>query len=327
MRSPDRPLHLAFLGCGAIAPRHRRTIAKVAPRVRCSFASRDPARAAAYARRWDGTAHWGSYEAALADSSVDAVIVTTPTASHLELTLAALKAGKDVIVEKPAFLHSSDVAVAETVAAECGRTVFVAENYCYKPLAVALRRIVASGELGDIRFVAVQALLRQAPGGWRDDAAVAGGGALFEGGIHWIDFLAHLGLTVESVQGFRPGADTGIERSMLVVLRYAEGAVGTLHYSWETPAVLRGLQLSRITGTRGAVTFESNGLLACVRSPGRTRWLLPGLRDISGFQAMFADFLGALHGGEPGMTLARARRDLELVEAATCSALSTRSHV
>ena len=317
MQSPDRPLHLAFLGCGKIAVQHRRTLASVAPSVRCSFASRDDTRAAEYARRYRGTAHWGSYAAAIADRRVDAVVVTTPTAIHLELALDALRAGKDVIVEKPAFLRSADVAIVERVAAGVGRCVFVAENYCYKPLTRVLHGIVASGELGDIRFVAINALSRHTPGGWRDEPVVAGGGALFEGGVHWMDFVAHLGLTVESVEGFRPGSADSLERSMLVVLRFREGAVGTLHHSWEIPSRLRGLQLSRIAATRGSVTFESNGLFVHVHGPGISRWIFPGLRDISGYRAMFTDFLGALGDGKgSGMTLARARRDLELVERA-----------
>ncbi|MES2306600.1 MAG: Gfo/Idh/MocA family oxidoreductase [Gemmatimonadota bacterium] len=317
MRAPDRPLHLAFLGCGRIAAKHRRTLAAVSPLVRCSFASRDASRASEYQRRYAGSTSWGSYAAAIEDPSVDLVMITTPTSSHLELALAALEAGKDVIVEKPAFLRSEDVTTVEWAAATVGRCVFVAENYCYKPLAGALRQLVESGELGEIRFVSVNALTRQEPGGWRNDLSTAGGGALFEGGIHWIDLVAHLGLTVQSVEGFRPGGGDGIERSIVVVLRYLEGAIGTLHHSWETPGRLRGLQLSRIAGTRGSATFESNGLFIQVHTPKRTRWIFPGFADISGYHAMFADFLGAIdRGRDGGMTLARARRDLELVEEA-----------
>ena len=317
MRTHDRSLHLAFLGCGNIAIRHRRTIGRIAPRVECSFASRDRQRAAEYCRRYDGTTCWGSYQDALSDHRVDMVIITTPTASHLELTLAALRAGKDVIVEKPAFLHSTDVVIVEEAAAQAGRCVFVAENYCYKPLARVLRNIVASGALGDIRFVAIHAMSRQTPGGWRNDAAIAGGGALFEGGIHWVDFVAHLGLPVESIEGFRAGPTEAIERSTLAVVRYAGGAIGTLHHSWETPVRLRGLQLSRITGTRGSATFESNGLFVHLYVDGRSRWIIPGLRDISGYRAMFTDFLGVRGKvSETTMTLARARHDLELVESA-----------
>jgi predicted dehydrogenase len=317
MRSPDRPLHLAFLGCGRIAARHRRTIARVAPAVQCSFASRDAGRAADYARRFGGASHWGSYEDALTDPRVDLVMVTTPTSSHLDLTLRALRAGKDVIVEKPAFMLSADVDLVEAEAAAQGRCVFVAENYCYKPLAGVLHQVVTSGDLGEILFVEVNALMHEVNDDWRNVAELAGGGALFEGGVHWMDLVAHLGLTVESVQGFRPGALDRLERSILVVVQYEEGAVGTLHHSWEAPALLRGLQLSRIAGTRGSVTFESNGLFVYVRRPKGSRWIVPGLRDIVGYRAMFEDFFGALRTGNgPSMTLQRARRDLELVEAA-----------
>jgi len=312
----ERPLHLAILGCGAIAGRHARTIRRLDPEVRVGFASRDGVRAALFVRNHGGFEAWGSYAAALADRRVDAVLIATPPVAHLDLTLSALAAGRHVIVEKPAFMRSGDVDMVAAAAAAAGREVLVAENYCYKPLADLLRAIVTSGELGEVLFVDVRALKRVVRDDWRNDAAVAGGGALFEGGVHWIDLVAHLGLTVESVQGFRPGSLEGIERSMLVVLQYDEGAVGILHHSWEVPALLRGIQLSRIAGTRGSVTFESNGVFAFVRGR-RTRFLVPGLRDIGGFRAMFADFFAVLRTGcAPRMTLERARTDLALVEAA-----------
>jgi predicted dehydrogenase len=311
----NRPLHLALLGCGAIAARHSRRLASSGGVV-CSYASRDAARAEAFARRLGGAKAFGSYAAALADPEVDAVLIATPTALHLPLTLEALRAGKDVIVEKPAFLRSADVDPVEAAAAAADRRVLVAENYAYKPLAAVLRSIVESGELGEVRYLTVNALKHQAGGGWRGDAALAGGGALLEGGIHWIDLIAGLGLTPESIQAWRPGELDGIERSMLVVVQYEEGAIGTLHHAWDTPSLFRGLRLSRIYGARGSVTFESNGLFVLVRGR-RNRLIVPGCRDIGGYHAMFADFLACLRDGrEPRMTLARARRDLELVEAA-----------
>jgi predicted dehydrogenase len=134
--------------------------------------------------------------------------------------------------------------------------------------------------------------------------------------VHWIDLLANLGLRIETVHGFRPGDWQGPERSMLLVAEYEEGAVGTLSHSWEVPSPLRGLRISRIYGTRGSVAFESNGLFVRV-SGARPRLLFPGLRDISGYRAMFRDFLTALRSGrEPLMSLARAQRGLELIEAA-----------
>jgi predicted dehydrogenase len=309
------PLHFVFLGCGSIAARHSRTLASFTG-VSFSFASRDGARAADFRRGLGGTGSYGSYAAALEADEVDAVVITTPTAQHLSLTLAALQAGKHVIVEKPAFLRSTDVGVVEAATSASGCRVFVAENYAYKPLAGVLRDVIHSNVIGEVRYLTINALKRARRGGWRDDELLAGGGALFEGGIHWINLMAGMGLTVESVQAYRPGTFDGQERSLLVVAQYEEGAVGTLHHAWDTPSLLHGLRISRIYGTSGSVTFESNGLFVLVHGRS-TRLVIPSLRDIAGYRAMFADFTACLRNGrEPRMTLGLARRDLELVEAA-----------
>ena len=309
-------IELAFLGCGGITRTHSRTLARFRGEVRCHYASRDPARAAAFAAGHPGAIAFGSYAEAIADPRIDAVLVATPPDSHLPLVLEALAGGKHVIVEKPAFLRAADCSRARTAEARSGRRVLVAENYCYKPLARVLREVLASGDLGEVRFVHVDAVKHQRTSGWRADLASAGGGALFEGGVHWIDLLANLGLHVETVHGFRPGDWQGGERSMLLVAEYAEGAVGTLAHSWEIPSPFRGLRLSRIYGTRGSVLFESNGLFVRVTG-ARPRLVLPGLRDIGGYRAMFRDFLATIRTGrEPLMTLARAQCGLELVEAA-----------
>jgi predicted dehydrogenase len=96
-----------------------------------------------------------------------------------------------------------------------------------------------------------------------------------------------------------------------MVFEFEGGAVGTLAHSWETPGRFRGLQLSHIAGTRGSIVFESNGLFIL----GPSGLILPGLTDIGGYHGMLRDFVEALRTGrESFMTLARARRDLEMLE-------------
>lgn len=314
MATDDR-LNLVFLGCGAITAAHSRTLERMGAPVRRFYASRDGDRAASFERRFRGAGSYGSYEAALADGRIDVALVATPPGSHCELTLRALRSGKDVIVEKPAFLHVADFDAVAAAAREAGRRVLVAENYAYKPLARVLRGVLAAGEIGDLRIVHLNAVKHQASSGWRQDAAESGGGALFEGGIHWIDLAANLGPRVRGARAFRAG-DGAIERSSVVVLDYEGGGVGTLLHSWEIASPLRGLRLSRIYGTAGSIAFESNGLFVAVYGR-RKRVLLPGLHDIAGYRAMFRDFFEALRSGrEPLMTLERARWDTKLVESA-----------
>jgi predicted dehydrogenase len=310
---------MVFLGCGDATRTHSRTLARIAPSVRRAYASRDPARARAFAREFGGVASFGSYDAALADASVDIVFVATPPTSHLDLALRALAAGRHVIVEKPPFLRAADVDAVERAARDSGRRAFVAENYPYKPLVSQLREIISAGALGDVRFVQLNALKLQRTANWRDNETVAGGGALFEGGIHWISLLSSLGMRLASIEAHRPGAPAGLDRSVLVVARYATGAVATLHYSWEIPSPLRGLRLSKIFGRDGTATFESNGVFI-LTSGRRPALYLPGFRDIQGYRAMFLDFFDAIASDhEPRYDLAAARRDLTLIESAYAS--------
>src|SRR6516162_6909088 len=100
MPQPE-PLNIAFLGCGAITEAHTATLRRLDPGVRLFYASRDRARAADYERRLGGAGSYRSYDAALADGLIDAVIVATPPQLHVPLALDALLHDKDVIVEKP----------------------------------------------------------------------------------------------------------------------------------------------------------------------------------------------------------------------------------
>lgn len=307
---------IAFLGCGAVTRAHTRTLRAIGANVRLYYASRDIARATELSSHSNGAGAFGSYDAALGDSGVDAVLIATPPAFHLEWTLRALAAGKHVIVEKPPFPRAADFAAVEAAARVASRQVMVAENYFYKPVLRTLRSLLRDGTIGEPRFLDIKALKTQQTQNWRDDATLARGGALYEGGIHWVDFLANIGLDLVSVQGFRPGTGGGLDREMLLVARYAQGAVGALFFSWNTPSLLKGLRLSRIYGSEGSITFESNGLFVLAVGK-RTRLQFPGLRDLTGTRGMFRDFLGALRDGRPpAFTLALARRDLELVEAA-----------
>jgi len=315
-----RSMRLCLLGCGWAAELHSRSLGHFRPQIRCSYASRSLARAQAFNSKYGGTGAFGSYAEALSSPSVDVVAVLTPPASHLEWALGAIEAGKDVILEKPPLLRSSDFDAVEQACRAHGRVAFVAENYYYKPVVSKLRAILAAGTIGDPLFIHLNAVKQQKISGWRDDPAAAGGGALFEGGIHWVNLAGSLGYTIRSVKAGRPGGGAGPERSMLLLIEYAEGPVATLAYSWETSSPLKGLRLSRIYGREGGVVFESNGLFLAT-SGHRWRLLFPGVRDLQGRKAMFADFFEAWRGRtEPQMTLARARRDLEVVEQAYQSA-------
>ena len=311
-------IDLAFLGCGHATGMHSRTLGRVAPDVRLHYASRDLDKARRFSAKHGGAGTFASYESAIADPTVQVIFVATPPPLHFDLTMAALAADKNVIVEKPAFLHSEDFDRVREAMSASGQRVFVAENYFYKPLRRRLLGILEEGIIGDPLFLNVNAIKRQQPDDWRASTLASGGGGLFEGGIHWINLMSNLGMDVQRVSGHRAGppnrAGAGeTEESIQVVLDFANGAVGTLSYSWEVPSLLRGVRISKLYGREGSVTFESNGLF--VFASGRqTRLSFPGLRDLSGYRAMFTDFLAAIRTGrDPLMTFDIAERDVRLI--------------
>ena len=318
------PLHVAFLGCGFITRVHSGYLkGSLSGTIVPSYASRDRGKAEEFRRQFGGRTAFGSYDEALADRSVDAVVIAVPPSFHLDLAQRALASGKHVLVEKPAFFHADDYTTIIAQRDRARRTVLVGENDHYKPLAVCLRRLLAEDAIGDMvfgHFMTVALRLKTADD-WRNDETMAGGDAFFEEGIHWLHLADSLGprIVPDSIHGFRPtvsreGPDARI-KSMMVAFRYDNGAVGSLYYSREVPSLFRGLRLSKISGRDGVITFESNGLLVAARGKGFPQAYQPGFRDIRGYQAMYRDFAGAVRERRaPEMSLERAMEDQRLMD-------------
>jgi predicted dehydrogenase len=315
------PLRIAFLGCGFIARVHSRHLGALRSEVTRSYASRDRGRADSFCREFRGAASYGSYAAAIDDPATDAVVIAVPPRFHLDLTLQSLSAGKHVLVEKPAFPRIDDYAQVIAERDRAGRVVLVGENDHYKPLAVTLRKLLRAGVIGEMVFAHFTTIARRFKSAedWRNDESMAGGDAFFEEGIHWLHLAGSLGPSITAAYGFRPAPSAaGPDRrakSMMVAFRYDNQAVGSLYYSREIPSLFRGLRLSKLFGRDGIITFESNGVFVLVRSGGLPRLVLPGFRDMRGYQAMYRDFVGAIRDHRsPEMSVERAAVDHRLMD-------------
>jgi len=322
-------LHIAFLGCGFITRVHSPHVRALGGEIVASYASRDRAKADAFCRQFGGRRSYGDYAAAIQDPAIDAVVIAVPPRFHLDLTLEALAAGKHVLVEKPAFPRLADYERAVAARDRARRVVIVGENDHYKPLAVCLRRLLREGVIGDLVFGAFTTIAYRLKtvDDWRNDEAMAGGDAFFEEGIHWLHLAGSLGPRIITAQGhrpaLRPSETRGDQRakSMMVAFRYDSGAVGSLYYSREIPSLLRGLRMSKLFGRKGVISFESNGAFVVVRGTGLPKVLLPGFRDIRGYQAMYRDFSCAIREGRaPEMSLERALDDQRLMDQIYASA-------
>jgi predicted dehydrogenase len=330
MASVTPPLRLVFLGCGFITRVHSRHLRSLRADVIPSYASRERAKADGYCRQFNGGGSYGDYDAAIEDPSIDAVVIAVPPRFHLGLALRALAAGKHVLVEKPAFLTMADYERVRTARDRAQRVLLVGENDHYKPLAVRLRALVAEGVIGEMVFAHFMTLARRLKSAddWRNDETMAGGDAFFEEGVHWLHLAGSLGPRIVEIQGYRPSVSrTGPDRrakSMMIAFRYDNDAVGSLYYSREIPSLLRGLRVSKLLGRGGIISFESNGLFILVRGGGLPRLVIPGFRDIRGYQAMYRDFTRAIRQNRaPEMSLERAMEDQTLMERACATAAKT----
>jgi predicted dehydrogenase len=306
---------LAVLGCGWIALRHARAARRLG--IPLVFASRDPARARAYARRFRGVGAYGSYDEALRDARVLAAVVCTPHDRHLADGRLAFAHGRHVLVEKPIArtLDEADRLIA--AAAEAGCVLMVAEQFHFMPAFRRVRRLLDEGRLGELREIHLVARGLVARSGWRADVGAVGGGALIDGGIHYVHNLRWWGGGVHRVFALRPPqrlASTG-EDAVLMLAELPGGAVGFLSNSLGAPGVPK-FQWSTVTGSRATCFADNRGRWLAVRGEGRARvWIFA--RDTRGYQAMLMRFLEAIDRGRPGEMDGRdGRADLAVVLAA-----------
>jgi D-xylose 1-dehydrogenase (NADP+, D-xylono-1,5-lactone-forming) len=118
-----------------------------------AVASREQARADAYAREWEIPRAYGSYEALLADPDVEAVYISLPNTLHVEWSIKALEAGKHVLCEKPFTRHPEEVDAAFDVAARADRLLSEAFMYRHNPQTKKLAELVADGAIGELRLI------------------------------------------------------------------------------------------------------------------------------------------------------------------------------
>jgi D-xylose 1-dehydrogenase (NADP+, D-xylono-1,5-lactone-forming) len=118
-----------------------------------AVASRDRARAEAYAREWEIPRAYGSYEELLADPEVEAVYISLPNTLHAEWSIKALDAGKHVLCEKPFTRHPEEVDASFDAAERNGRLLSEAFMYRHNPQTAKLVELVRDGAIGELRLV------------------------------------------------------------------------------------------------------------------------------------------------------------------------------
>ena len=198
-------------------------------------ASRDSARAEAYAAQHGFERWWGSYDELLADPDVDAVYVALPNVLHVEWSIRALEAGKHVLCEKPMGRDADAVARAFDVAERAGLVLMEAFMYRHHPQIKQARELFDGGAVGELRLVRTafcSTLARPA-----DDVRWSpelGGGALLDVGCYCVSGLRLFAGEPELVYGEQTLTPGGVDIRFAGTLRFPGGVLSTFSCAMDT---------------------------------------------------------------------------------------------
>lgn len=261
-------MRIGIIGCGTIGPTHAGALRQIEGVTLAAVADTDAERARGMAAKFSVTNIYESHAALLADPTLDAVTVCTPSGTHAEIGIAAMRAGKHVLLEKPmdVTLEACDRLIE--VQQETGRVLAVVSQHRFDAGTKLAKAAVETGQLGTL--VLADATVKwwrtqeyYDSGDWRGTWEWDGGGALMNQGVHTVDLLLWLAGEVTSLYGqVRTAAHRRIEVEDVAAaaLTFANGALGTLT---ATTAAYPGLPVRiDLYGTLGSLILEGDCLRA-----------------------------------------------------------------
>jgi predicted dehydrogenase len=338
-------LGFGIVGIGMIADFHAQAIAATNGGRLAGIATRNADNARAFAQKRNVPFSTTSVDELVARPDIQVVCVTTPSGAHLEPALAAIRAGKHVVIEKPIEINLARTDELLQAAAKAGVQVAPIFQSRFGDGARKLKAALDAGRFG--RLVLASAYVKwhrtaQYYTGWKGTAKLDGGGALINQAIHAVDQLIWFAGLPAEVSGFKTRrVHTGIESedTAAAVLRFGDGALGTIEAStalW--PGWSRRIE---ICGEHGSVVLEDDRLARwefreaqpeddAIRAAGSANALGSGASNpaaisFEGHRRQLQDLIDAIRGGRaPALDGREGRKAVALVRAIYESAESGR---
>ncbi len=318
-------LQYVIIGCGLIGRKRAASLAPGQLRYACDL---ETGRAETLAQGYPGAIALTDYRLALSDPAVDAVIVSTLNGSLAPIALAAVKAGKHVLLEKPGALNTVQLRTVQTAARPGGRRVRLGYNHRFHPALLKTRELIDSGGLGPLLFLRG----RYGHGGrigyekeWRADPTLSGGGELIDQGVHLIDLAGWFLGDFPTIAGHATTSfwEMPVDDNAFLSLRTAQGQTAWLHVSCTEWKNLFSLE---VYGRDGKVAVDGLGgsygperctyykMLPQMGPPETTVWDYPA--GDNSWKLELAAFEADIRTGrEPSPGLSEGIRTLEIVEA------------
>lgn len=329
-------LGFGIVGCGMISKFHARAIADVRGAKLVACFNRTPAAAEKLAEEFGGQAYT-DLDAFLAHPGLDVVTIGTPSGAHLEPTLAAAKAGKHVIVEKPLEITLKRCDAMIEACRDAGvllGTIFPSRFHRSSQL---LKRAVDQGRFGRltmgdayVKWYRTQEYYDS--GAWRGTWNLDGGGALMNQAIHSVDLLTWLMGPVLEISAFTATLAherIEVEDAATATLRFASGALGVIEAT--TAAFPGSLKKIELHGSEGSAVLQEEDIIQWdfAKKKAQDQKLLeemskrtetgggaadPAAIGHHGHTSVFKDFANAIVKGTPAaIDGAEGRRSVEII--------------
>ena len=329
---------IGIIGCGAVAHFHAQSVLAAENASLAGFADVNAKSAESFAKEYNSVA-FSSVEAMLSSNAVDGVCICTPSGFHKDVALAALEAGKHILVEKPLAVTVEDCDRVIAVAKEKGLVAGVISQFRFTETVQYAKKLLSEERLG--RLITAELLMKYNrsqeyydSSSWRGTWALDGG-AMMNQGIHGVDMLLYLLGPAARVSGYMATLNHNIEAEDTAVgaVRFACGALGVIQ---STTAAYHGEPRRLcIVGTKGTLVITEDEIEKCEiegekftplkkkaseKSEGHKN---PMQISCEGHKFQIRDFAEAiLDGREPIVPLAESRRAVALIQGVYASGRS-----
>ena len=256
-----RKVRFGIIGFGRFAEKAIAPAIQASPNTELiALQKRSLAEAREKAREFGVPLAFDSVERLVSHPEVDAVFIVSANAAHYPETLAAAHAGKHVLVEKPMAITAREAEEMIRACASAGVKLMVGHMIRFSPLARRIRDIIRSGELGQVGFARADFVYdaRLSHRTWLVDRVVAGGGPVYDIGVHCLDTLRFvLDDEVVSVRSeCYPWPDeTRTESLAHIQLRFSRGVIGSIFCSFNSPIKRTSLEIMGTDGVLSASRF------------------------------------------------------------------------
>ncbi len=295
-----KDLNIGMIGAGMIAHRHCEEI-NAHPRARVVAAADPSEERAALLKEKFGLSHaYSDAGELLSDPAIDAVTIAVPNAFHAQYAIAALQAGKHVMLEKPFALNHAEAEEVAREAERSGKVFTVGMNMRFRPESQAARVLIGNGRIGNPYHSKAYWFRRSGIpkiGTWFGQKKIAGGGVLLDIGVHLLDLAMFLmdNFEPESVYGIchktfghrglgeggwgmssrDAGKSFDVEDFASALIRLRGGATITLEVAWAIHQEDANRHNVEVFGSEAGITAFDSRICQFGKEPGEYEVAVP----------------------------------------------------